>query len=188
MPGRGGRRLRQELNGRAEKAEPLEFLARDPGALGRDGQDEVLLETQRSEAFLATQRETLRASTDLRLAQRELAEYYSEMFGFPTRAELDDVHKTVTELRRELRALKRERPRRGPGATGSAQAPERQSARRRPRRPMLPAAAINPAEAIAEAAALGKRSPKARSCSARSRTRTSRSPRRRRTRSGARTR
>ena len=51
----------------------------------------------------------LKASTDLRLAQRELAEYYSEMFGYPTRAELDDVHKTVTELRRELRALKRER-------------------------------------------------------------------------------
>ena len=69
----------------------------------------TLLETQRSEAFLKTQRETLKASTDLRLAQRELAEYYSEMFGYPTRAELDDVHKTVTELRRELRALKRER-------------------------------------------------------------------------------
>jgi hypothetical protein len=51
----------------------------------------------------------LKASTDFRLAQRELAEYYSEMFGYPTRAELDDVHKTVTELRRELRAMKRER-------------------------------------------------------------------------------
>jgi hypothetical protein len=44
----------------------------------------------------------------LRLAQQEVAEYYSEMFGYPSRAELDDVHKTVTELRRELRALKRE--------------------------------------------------------------------------------
>ncbi|HEX2725487.1 MAG TPA: poly(R)-hydroxyalkanoic acid synthase subunit PhaE, partial [Beijerinckiaceae bacterium] len=35
-------------------------------------------------------------------------ESYGEMFGHPTRAELDDVHKTVTELRRELRALKRQ--------------------------------------------------------------------------------
>ena len=82
----------------------------------------TLLETQRSEAFLKTQRETLKASTDLRLAQRELAEYYSEMFGYPTRAELDDVHKTVTELRRELRALKRER---------RAEAPAAPAARRR---------------------------------------------------------
>ena len=72
--------------------------------------NEVLLETQRSEAFLETQREVLKASTDLRLAQRTVAEFYSEMFGYPTRAELDDVHKTVTELRRELRALKRSMP------------------------------------------------------------------------------
>jgi hypothetical protein len=73
----------------------------------------VMLETQRSDAFLTTQRESLKASTDLRLAQQEVAEYYSEMFGYPSRAELDDVHKTVTELRRELRALKREMRERG---------------------------------------------------------------------------
>jgi hypothetical protein len=29
------------------------------------------------------------------------------MFGLPTRTELDDVHRTVTELRRELRATQR---------------------------------------------------------------------------------
>jgi polyhydroxyalkanoate synthase subunit PhaE len=77
--------------------------------------NETLLETQRSEAFLNSQREVLKASTDLRLAQQEVAEFYSDMFGYPTRAELDDVHKTVTELRRELRALEREtRQGRGP--------------------------------------------------------------------------
>jgi polyhydroxyalkanoate synthase subunit PhaE len=70
--------------------------------------NDVMLETQRSEPFLNTQREVLTASTDLRLAQQEVAAFYSEMFGYPTRAELDDVHKTVTELRRELRALKRQ--------------------------------------------------------------------------------
>ena len=70
--------------------------------------NDVMLETQRSEPFLNTQREILTASTELRLAQQEVAAFYSEMFGYPTRAELDDVHKTVTELRRELRALKRQ--------------------------------------------------------------------------------
>jgi class III poly(R)-hydroxyalkanoic acid synthase PhaE subunit len=70
--------------------------------------NDSMLETQRSEAFLRTQREMLKASTDLRLAQQDVAEFYSEMFGYPTRSELDDVHKTVTELRRELRALKRQ--------------------------------------------------------------------------------
>jgi len=67
----------------------------------------ALLETQRSDAYLKSQREILKASTDLRLAQQEIAAFYSEMFGYPTRAELDDVHRTVTELRRELRALQR---------------------------------------------------------------------------------
>ena len=67
----------------------------------------VLLETQRSDAYLKSQREILKTSTDLRLAQQEIAAFYSEMFGYPTRAELDDVHRTVTELRRELRALQR---------------------------------------------------------------------------------
>jgi hypothetical protein len=67
----------------------------------------ALLETQRSEAYLKSQRKILMASTDLRLAQQEIATFYSEMFGYPTREELDDVHRTVTELRRELRALQR---------------------------------------------------------------------------------
>ncbi len=95
------------LNERAERGETLES-SREVTALWVETANEVLLETQRSDAFLKTQRDLLKASTDLRLAQQELAEFYSEMFGYPTRTELDDVHKTVTELRRELRAFKRQ--------------------------------------------------------------------------------
>jgi class III poly(R)-hydroxyalkanoic acid synthase PhaE subunit len=83
----------------------------------------VLLETQRSEPYLKSQRELLKASTDLRLAQQEVAEFYSDMFGYPTRAELDDVHKALTELRREVRALERARRDRPAG-----QAPSRSGA------------------------------------------------------------
>ncbi len=68
----------------------------------------ALLETQRSEPFLRGQAAMLRASTDLRLAQRALAEHCGEGFGLPTRRELDDVHRSVTEIRRELRALRRQ--------------------------------------------------------------------------------
>src|SRR3954447_21041745 len=94
------------LNERADKGETLES-SREVTALWVETANEVLLETQRSDALLKTQRDLLKASTDLRLAQQELAEFYSEMFGYPTRTELDDVHRTVTELRRELRAFKR---------------------------------------------------------------------------------
>ena len=95
------------LNERADKGEPLESW-RAVLALWVETANDVLLETQRSEAFLSTQRDLVKVSSDLRLAQQELAEFYSEMFGYPTRTELDDVHRTVTELRRELRAFKRE--------------------------------------------------------------------------------
>jgi polyhydroxyalkanoate synthase subunit PhaE len=69
--------------------------------------NDELIATQRTEEYLTSQRNLLKASTDLRLAQQELAGFYSEMFGVPTRAEIDDVHKTLTGLRREVRALKR---------------------------------------------------------------------------------
>lgn len=67
----------------------------------------TLVETQRSERFLETQTALIRATTELKVAQRDLVEYYGERFGFPTRTELDDVHRTVTELRREVRAMRR---------------------------------------------------------------------------------
>jgi len=66
-----------------------------------------LLETQRSEPFLAAQSAMIRASTDLKLAQQDLVEQAGKQYGFPTRTELDDVHRSVTEMRRELRALRR---------------------------------------------------------------------------------
>ena len=94
------------LNEKAERKETLGSW-RDILALWVETANTALLETQRSASYLKSQREILKASTDLRLAQQEVAAFYSEVFGHPTRAELDDVHRTVTELRRELRALKR---------------------------------------------------------------------------------
>ncbi len=50
----------------------------------------------------------IRATTELRMAQHELVEHFGKQYGFPTRTELDDVHRTLTELRRELRAMQRD--------------------------------------------------------------------------------
>jgi class III poly(R)-hydroxyalkanoic acid synthase PhaE subunit len=94
------------LNEKADRKETLGSW-REVLALWVETANTALLETQRSEPYLKSQREILKASTDLRLAQQELASFYSEVLGYPTRAELDDVHRTVTELRRELRALQR---------------------------------------------------------------------------------
>lgn len=94
------------LNERADRNETLGSW-RDVLALWVETANTALLETQRSEPYLESQREMLKASTELKLAQQDVAKFYSEMFGYPTREELDDVHRTVTELRRELRALQR---------------------------------------------------------------------------------
>jgi hypothetical protein len=66
-----------------------------------------LIETQRSDPYLQTQAMMIRASTELRLAQQEMVEHFGKQYGFPTRTELDDVHRTLTELRREIRVLRR---------------------------------------------------------------------------------
>jgi len=92
----------------------------------------ALLEMQRSERYLGSQAELLKASTELRLAQQEVAEHFGRMYGLPTRTELDDVHRSVTDLRRELRATQR-RLRAAAGAD--------QAARGRQQRPAAAAAA-----------------------------------------------
>jgi hypothetical protein len=90
--------------------------------LWTDTANRVLLETQRSEPYLQTQAATIRASTELRLAQQELVEHFGKQYGFPTRTELDDVHRTLTELRRELRALRRAQAVAPPAAVAPAAA------------------------------------------------------------------
>jgi hypothetical protein len=79
-----------------------------------------LLEAQRSAPFLETQRNLLRASSDLRIAQQDIGDFYSELLGLPTRSEIDDLSKTLADLKREVRADKRRR-RASPAVTGSTQ-------------------------------------------------------------------
>jgi hypothetical protein len=91
-----------------------------------------LIETQRSEAFLSTQSAMIRASTALRLAQQDLVEHAGKQYGFPTRTELDDVHRTLTELRREMRVLRRAArtalPGPAPAPTEAVRPPRRRAA------------------------------------------------------------
>lgn len=67
-----------------------------------------LLETQRTQAFMDAQRGMLRASMEIKARQRETAEAWSDAYQMPTRTEIDDLAKTVHELRREMRILKRQ--------------------------------------------------------------------------------
>jgi class III poly(R)-hydroxyalkanoic acid synthase PhaE subunit len=108
---RAARRFTEQLAGRTNvdtQAPGTQALDRKAAlALWTETANRELLETQRSEPFLQTQAALIRATTELRMAQQELVEHFGKQYGFPTRTELDDVHRTVTELRREMRILRR---------------------------------------------------------------------------------
>jgi len=120
----------------ADFVQALQAAAADgkPARSGRELLDrwtatvnERLLKAQRSERFLEAQRRLLDAMLTSRAAERDLVEIGAKAADLPTRAELDDVHKTLHAVKRELRALRRElaaeaeeatagRPRRGKAA------------------------------------------------------------------------
>ncbi len=68
--------------------------------------NEELMVMHRSDEFLQAQKALISASAEYRLYEQEIAEVICEALHVPTRKEIDDLHKTVTELRRELRSLK----------------------------------------------------------------------------------
>lgn len=70
--------------------------------------DEELVKTLRSPEFLDAQKELFSTGTAYKLKNREFAEMWCESHTIPTRSEVDDLHKLIYELRREVRALKRQ--------------------------------------------------------------------------------
>jgi len=68
--------------------------------------NEELIRTQRTEAFLKAQRNLLTAGVDYRLKERALVELWCETHSIPTRTEVDDVHRTLHDLRSQIRDLK----------------------------------------------------------------------------------
>lgn len=69
--------------------------------------NQELLELHRSEEFLHAQRGVIRASMKYRLHEKNVAEVICEAMHIPTRDEVDELHKVVTTLRRELRDTKK---------------------------------------------------------------------------------
>lgn len=101
---RAGQTYSAELAASASAApEPKQAMA-----LWTQIANRTLIEAQRTEPYLLSQRAVIRASTALRLAQNELSEHIGKQYGVPTRTEVDDLHRSMTEMRRELRRTRRE--------------------------------------------------------------------------------
>lgn len=81
--------------------------AKESLKLWLDTANQVLLETHRSQKFLDAQRQLLRDGMDFMLAEREFVEALVEPAGLPTRTEMDEVHRSVYELKRRVKALEK---------------------------------------------------------------------------------
>jgi len=69
--------------------------------------NETFIELYRSESFIEAQRKMLRSASDYRLQERDIAEAWCDAFHIPTRKEMDEMQRTVSELKRQLRAVRR---------------------------------------------------------------------------------
>ena len=65
-----------------------------------------------------------------RLAEQEIAEAFCEMHHIPTRTEMDEVQRSVTELKREVRGLRRTQDRPAEAAPAKKAARKRAKKRR----------------------------------------------------------
>lgn len=72
-----------------------------------DVADEVFIELFHSEAYAAAQSTYVNSNMTLRRQQRELLEVWLRNNDMPTRSDVDEAHRQIYELRKEVRALKK---------------------------------------------------------------------------------
>jgi len=96
-----------ELNREAAQGKPVrlgrEVLDRWVAVLGRKMQG-----VQKSQEFLECQSRLMEAVLTSRSREREIIELIAGVFDLPTRSELNDAHRSIHDLKREVRALRRE--------------------------------------------------------------------------------
>ncbi|HEY9874977.1 MAG TPA: class III poly(R)-hydroxyalkanoic acid synthase subunit PhaE [Candidatus Obscuribacterales bacterium] len=68
--------------------------------------DRVFAETFRSENAVQIQGKFLNAAMSYRLHQQQLMEVFLNINNLPTRSEADEIHRSIYELRKEIKSLK----------------------------------------------------------------------------------
>jgi hypothetical protein len=88
--------------------------------------NDTLIEVHRSDEFVEAQRRMLRSASDRHLQERRIAEAWCAATHIPTRSEIDELQRHVTELRREVRLLRRAEQDRA--TDGASRGPARKAA------------------------------------------------------------
>ena len=69
--------------------------------------DRVFAQTFRSEDALEIQGKFLNSAMTYRLRQQQLMEVFLKMNDLPSRSEVDEIHRSIYELRKEIKSLKK---------------------------------------------------------------------------------
>jgi len=92
-----------EKSKRGEKIESV----RDLNRLWINSADDVFTKMYASEEYLKLQRELSSAAMTYKIRQQGVIEMVLKSLNLPTRSELDDAYKTLYELRKEVKSLKK---------------------------------------------------------------------------------
>lgn len=95
-----------DLASLAEKGGTVESV-RELVLLWTRGAERVFTDAFRTERYTLAQGKLLNATMHYRLCQREIIEEYLKAYDLPTRSELDEAHRRIYQLRREVKALKK---------------------------------------------------------------------------------
>lgn len=91
---------------KGKKGEKISSV-RELNRLWLDSADKVFTEMYASGEYLKVQAELSKTGMTFRILQHELVEVMLKNMNLPTRSELDDAYKTLYELRKEVKALKK---------------------------------------------------------------------------------
>jgi class III poly(R)-hydroxyalkanoic acid synthase PhaE subunit len=100
------KQFQEDLISLAEKGEKIESL-RDFVLLWTRGAEQVFTDAFQKEKYVLAQGGMLNAAMDYRVQEREIIEVFLNLYDLPTRSELDETHRRLYELRKEVKTLKK---------------------------------------------------------------------------------
>jgi len=113
------KQFQEDLLSLAEKGEKIETL-RDFVLLWTRGAEQVFTDAFQTESYVLSQGKMLNAALAYRVHEREIIEVFLNLYDLPTRSELDETHRRIYELRKEVKALKKTIAELKSGAEGGA--------------------------------------------------------------------
>lgn len=91
----------------AENGEKVDNV-RDLTLLWTRGAETIFSEAFQGQDYVLAQGKMLNSAMDLRIRQREVMDVFLQSLDLPTRAEMDETHRRIYELRKEIKTLKKE--------------------------------------------------------------------------------